>query len=103
MAVKTREEILEAIKSKIGEDTSDDSISLLEDITDTIDDYETRVADKTDWKNKYDELDATWRRKYIERFSGKSGEGIKNEQEEQIKDDDDEPRTFDELFTEREG
>lgn len=102
MAVKTREEILEAIKSKIGEDTSDDSISLLEDITDTIDNYETRVADKTDWKNKYDELDATWRRKYIERFSGKSGEGIKNEQEEQIKDDD-EPRTFDELFTEREG
>lgn len=102
MGVKTREEILEAIKSKIGEDTSDDSISLLEDITDTIDDYETRVADKTDWKNKYDELDATWRRKYIERFSGKTGEDIKNEQEEQIKDDS-EPRTFDELFTEREG
>lgn len=102
MAVKTIEEILEAIKSKIGEDTSDDSISLLEDITDTMDDYETRVADKTDWKNKYDELDATWRRKYIERFSGKTGEDIKNEQEEQIKDDS-EPRTFDELFTEREG
>ncbi len=102
MAVRTREEILEAIRSRIGEDTSDESISLLEDITDTMEDYETRVADKTDWKNKYDELDATWRRKYIERFSGKSGEDIKNEQEEQIKDDD-EPRTFDELFTEREG
>lgn len=102
MAVRTREEILEAIRSRIGEDTSDESISLLEDITDTMEDYETRVADKTDWKNKYDELDATWRRKYIERFSGKSGEDIKNEQEEQIKDDS-EPRTFDELFTEREG
>lgn len=102
MAVRTREEILEAIRSRIGEDTSDESISLLEDITDTMEDYETRVADKTDWKNKYDELDATWRRKYIERFSGKSGEDIKNEQEEQIKDDN-EPRTFDELFTEREG
>lgn len=102
MAVRTREEILESIRSRIGEDTSDESISLLEDITDTMEDYETRVADKTDWKNKYDELDATWRRKYIERFSGKSGEDIKNEQEEQIKDDD-EPRTFDELFTEREG
>lgn len=102
MAVRTREEILEAIRSRIGEDTSDESISLLEDITDTMEDYETRVADKTDWKNKYDELDATWRRKYIERFSGKTGEDIKNEQEEQIKDDS-EPRTFDELFTEREG
>ena len=102
MAVRTREEILEAIRSRIGEDTSDESISLLEDITDTMEDYETRVADKTDWKNKCDELDATWRRKYIERFSGKTGEDIKNEQEEQIKDDS-EPRTFDELFTEREG
>lgn len=102
MAVRTREEILEAIRSRIGEDTSDESISLLEDITDTMEDYETRVADKTDWKNKYDELDATWRRKYIERFSGKTGEDIKDEQEEQIKDDS-EPRTFDELFTEREG
>lgn len=102
MAVRTREEILEAIRSRIGEDTSDESISLLEDITDTMEDYETRVADKTDWKNKYGELDATWRRKYIERFSGKTGEDIKNEQEEQIKDDS-EPRTFDELFTEREG
>ena len=102
MAVRTREEILEAIRSRIGEDTSDESISLLEDITDTMEDYETRVADKTDWKNKYDELDATWRRKYIERFSGKTGEDSKNEQEEQIKDDS-EPRTFDELFTEREG
>lgn len=102
MGVRTREEILEAIRSRIGEDTSDESISLLEDITDTMGDYETRLADKTDWKNKYDELDATWRRKYIERFSGKTGEDIKNEQEEQIKDDS-EPRTFDELFTEREG
>lgn len=102
MAVRTREEILEAIRSRIGEDTSDESISLLEDITDTMEDYETRVSDKTDWKNKYDELDATWRRKYIERFSGKTGEDVKNEQEEQIKDDS-EPRTFDELFTEREG
>ena len=56
MAVRTREEILEAIRSRIGEDTSDESISLLEDITDTMEDYETRVADKTDWKNKYDEI-----------------------------------------------
>ena len=36
MAVRTREEILESIRSRIGEDTSDESISLLEDITDTM-------------------------------------------------------------------
>ena len=102
MAVKTRDEIMEAIRKRIGEDTSDDAISLLEDVTDTFADYETKVADKTDWKTKYDEMDASWRKKYMDRFSGKTGEEIKEEQEEQIKDDS-EPRTFDELFTEREG
>lgn len=102
MAVKTRDEIMEAIRKRIGEDTSDEAISLLEDVTDTFTDYETRVADKTDWKTKYDNLDASWRKKYMDRFSGKTGEEVKKEQEEQIKDDS-EPRTFDELFTEREG
>ena len=102
MAVKTRDEIMEAIKKRIGEDTSDEAISLLEDVSDTFADYETKVADKTDWKAKYDEMDANWRKKYMDRFSGKTGEEVKDEQEEQIKDDS-EPRTFDELFTEREG
>lgn len=102
MAVKTRDAIMEAIRKRIGEDTSDEAISLLEDVTDTFADYETKVADKTDWKTKYDEMDASWRKKYMDRFSGKTGEEIKEEQEEQIKDDS-EPRTFDELFTEREG
>ena len=102
MAVKTRDKIMEAIRKRIGEDTSDEAIALLEDVTDTFTDYETRVADKTDWKTKYDEMDANWRKKYMDRFSGKTGEDIKEEQEEQIKEDS-EPRTFDELFTEREG
>ncbi len=102
MAVKDMVSILSAVKQMIGDNTSDEAIALMEDITDTITDYETKVADKTDWKSKYDEVDASWRRKYIERFSGKTGEEIKNEQEEQIKDDG-EIRSFDELFTEREG
>lgn len=102
MAVKTRDEIVEAVRKRIGEDTSDEAISLLEDVTDTFADYETKVTDKTDWKTKYDEMDASWRKKYMDRFSGKTGEEVKEEQEEQIKDDS-EPRTFDELFTEREG
>lgn len=95
MAVKDRDSILSAVKQMIGDNTSDEAIALMEDITDTITDYETKVADKTDWEAKYDEMDASWRRKYIERFSGKTGE-------KQIKDDS-EIRSFDELFTEREG
>ena len=77
MAVKDRDSILAAVKQMIGDNTSDEAIALMEDITDTITDYETKAADKTDWKAKYDEMDANWRRKYIERFSGKTGEEIK--------------------------
>lgn len=102
MAVKDMDSILSDVKQMIGDNTSDEAIALMEDITDTITDYETKVADKTDWKSKYDEVDASWRRKYIERFSGKTGEEFKNKQEGQIKDDG-EIRSFDELFTEREG
>lgn len=102
MAVKDRDSILLAVKQMIGDNTSDEAIALMEDITDTITDYETKIADKTDWKAKYDEMDTSWRRKYIERFSGKTDKEIKDEQEEQIKEDG-EIRSFDELFTEREG
>lgn len=102
MAVKDKDSILAAVKQMIGDNTSDEFIALMEDITDTITDYESKIADKTDWKAKYDEMDENWRKKYIERFSGKSGEEVKDEQEEQIKDDG-EVRSFDELFSEREG
>lgn len=102
MAVKDRDSILATVKQVIGDNTSDEAITLMEDITDTLEDYETKVSDKTNWKAKYEEMDANWRKKYVERFSGKTGEEIKEEQEEQIKDDG-EIRSFDELFTEREG
>lgn len=102
MAIKSKDEIIASIRSKLGDDTSDEAISLMEDVTDTFSDYETRVADKTDWKNKYDEMDASWRKKYMERFSGRSGDDIKEEQDEDVKEDG-ETKTFDELFKEREG
>lgn len=102
MAVKTSSEIIAAVKAMIGEDTSDESISLIEDVTDTFSDYNTRLSDETNWKKKYEENDESWRKRYMERFSGTSGEEIKEEQEEQVKEDG-EPRTFKELFSEREG
>lgn len=69
MAVKTREEILEAVRARIGEQTDNDTISFLEDISDTLTDLETKAnTDGEDWKTKYEENDKEWRRKYTERF-----------------------------------
>ncbi len=69
--VRTLEELIESVKGRIGEDISDESISLIEDISDTYNDVVTRYSESEDWKKKYEDNDAEWRRRYIERFSGK--------------------------------
>ena len=69
--VRTREELLASVRTLIGEDNSDASISLIEDITDTMDDYEKKNKNNgEDWEQKYRENDERWRKKYTERFYG---------------------------------
>lgn len=99
MAVKTREEILESFKTRLGENPDDESISFLEDVTDTLDDFEKRAnGDGTDWKSKYEENDANWRKKYTERFF--SNEPEPNPKPESKPEPDNTPRTFSDLFKE---
>lgn len=93
MAVRTREEIMETLQAIIGENTDDDSITLIEDVSDTFDDYETRTKDDWNWKKKFEDNDKEWRRRYTERFFSKEPE-IKDEPE----DAPEVPRTFDDLF-----
>ncbi len=105
MAVRTRDEILATIRSRLGDDTSDDALTIIEDIDDTFKDYETRTGE--DWKSKYDELDAQWRKRYRDRFFQKADNGettpddVKDDNEEDLKEES-EVKDFDELFTEKE-
>lgn len=66
MAIRTRAELMESIRARIGEDDSDEAITLIEDINDTLTDFESRGSE--DWKGRYEENDREWRRKYKERF-----------------------------------
>lgn len=68
MAVKTKEEILNYVRDRTKDKTDDATLSFVEDITDTLNDYETRTASSDDWKKKYETNDAEWRKKYKERF-----------------------------------
>lgn len=105
MAIKTRDEILAAIRSRLGDDTSDDALSIIEDIDDTFKDYETRAGEN--WKSKYNELDAQWRKRYRDRFFQKpdneetTPEEVKDDNEKDLKDES-EVKDFDELFEEKE-
>lgn len=101
MAIKTRDEILESVKNIVGDNMSDDTISFIEDMTDTMNDYETRLSNSTDWKSKYETNDEEWRRKYTERFFAKNdndGNGIDDSDSHNDGADDEAPKTYEDLF-----
>ena len=98
MAVKNKDEILEAIKTRVGDNTDDETISFLEDVSDTLTDLETRASGYgEDWKTKYEENDKSWRERYTNRFFSKEPEPEPKpepEPEPEVK------KTFSDLFKE---
>lgn len=99
MAVRTREEILESIRNIVGDSTDDNTLQVLEDVTDTFTDFENKTANQTDWEARYKENDEGWRKKYAERFyTGDPSVPPKNN--DTVNDEsDDKPTRFEELFT----
>lgn len=98
MAIKTREEILTDIKTRLGNSTDDDTITFLEDITDTLSDLESRANDGTDWRTKYEENDAEWRQRYTERFYSSEPEGNPPVPQPNEPDEPEKPKDFSDLF-----
>ena len=98
MAVKTREEIIESVKEILADNTDDNTITFLEDITDTITDLEDKAkGDGTDWKAKYTENDEAWRKKYKERFY--SNDDTDDNDNENDNEHTEPPKKFEDLFT----
>lgn len=92
MAVSTKEDLVARLTASFGENLSDDNISLLEDVSDTIDSF----SDTEDWKTKYEENDASWRKRYKERFEGKEDDSPESEPEIEHYES---PTKFEDLFT----
>lgn len=103
MAVRTKEEILEAVRARLDDDTSDEAIALVEDITDTLRDYETRAG--VDWEKKYMDNDVAWRQRYRDRFFGtgaaddETGQRPDGPLPDDPPEEDKRPKTFEELFS----
>ena len=65
MAIKTKQEVLDGLKRFIpDEDTSDDTLTFLKDVADTLD----AGADGAAWKQKAEDVDKKWRQKYRDAF-----------------------------------
>lgn len=92
MAVITNEDFMAGLQSLIGERTDDEAIAFLENARDTLEDKDNKNA--IDWKQKYDENEAAWRRRYMDAFySGEPKPDVPP-------DPDKTPMTFKDLFKE---
>lgn len=102
MAILNREDFFNRLHERVGEDTSDDGIAFLEDMTDTYNDMETRLtSDGEDWERRYHDLDETWKKRYRHRFFSNpetNNPDVGNSGEESYRDKED--ITVDDLFTE---
>lgn len=94
MAKLSKDELIEKIKKYVGDRTDDETIEIIEDISDSID-----SSDADEWKKKYEENDKLWRDKYISRFFEKNAEENEDPTDE---DDEKEYKTFEDLFEEEE-
>ena len=91
--VRNRDEILAAIRERVGDDTSDEALALIEDVSDTLD----AAGNPGGWERRYQELDASWRQRYKERFFSKPKDEI--EDADPVREpEESKPQTFEELF-----
>lgn len=95
MAKLSKDELIEKVKKYVGDRTDDETIEIIEDISDSID-----SSDADEWKKKYEENDKMWRDKYISRFFEKNDQ--ENEDTTNEDDDEKEYKTFEDLFEEEE-
>ena len=94
--VRTKDEIMEEIRAYIGDRADDQTISLVENISDTIDDD----AAHDDYDKKLMAVESEWRRKYIDRFmNGGENKSVVETTEDEEKT---EEITIDDLYTESE-
>ena len=94
MAIRTRDEIMSQLQTIIGEDTSDETLAFVQDVSDTLgnDNSATRI---TELETKLEEQDKEWRKKYRDAFfTGKPDDNFKDEDEEEKI-----PKRFEDLFT----
>lgn len=96
MAVKTLDEILANLNTIIGENASDEALTLMDDISDTF-----NAKNNDNWEQKYKENDAAWRQRYRERFLSGNTELDKGvDDDEDNSDESQKTYRFEDLFKE---
>lgn len=95
MAKLSKDELIEKVKKYVGDRTDDETIEIIEDISDSID-----SSDADEWRQKFEENDKMWRDKYISRFLEKKEDELDTPTEHEKEEK--EYNSFEDLFEEEE-
>lgn len=90
MAIRTKYELLAIVNSLIGDRNDEESLTILEDFSDTFKSFDE--VDAAEWQARLDAKEAEWRERYRNRFF--ASDPIVEEEEEEEK----ETKTIDDLF-----
>lgn len=100
----SKEELLEKVKTYVGDRADDETLEIIEDISDSFESSESaeKIEEiKTEYESKLANLDNEWREKYKARFfSEKDDTG--NDVDESDTSDDEEKTDYSDLFEEKE-
>lgn len=103
MSVLNREEFFARLNERLANDTSDDGISFLEDMTDTYNDLEHKAnGDGVDWEKKCREIDEGWKKRYRHRFFSGGSDFIADSGTDKEDDYSPEDVKIDDLFNKKE-
>ena len=91
--IVSKDELLKAAQTMIGDRTDDEALLFLDNFNDTLDAY----ADQMNWREKYEENDRMWRERYRDRFFG---DNVESDIEIEEQDDSDKELTYEQLFEE---
>lgn len=95
MAKLSKDELVEKVRKYAGDRMDDETIEIIEDISDSVD-----SSDADEWKQKYEENDKMWRDKYISRFVEKKEDELDAPAE--TEEEEKEYSSFEDLFEEEE-
>lgn len=109
----TREELMSAVASIVGDRTDDEAITFVENVSDTFDsdssaELESAKATIDELTKKVTDTESAWRKKYMDRFYGgtdeeanPSNQSNTEEEEEEETTLDGEEITIDDLFKQK--
>lgn len=100
--ILSRDEFFNRVSEFVGDRSDDTAINFIEDMSETFDDMERRIADggEADYKRQLEENDRVWRERYKARFFNGKSSGYKRVETTEIDDSGNmkENITIDELF-----